>query len=147
MKPNGHADNGKLLKGLSSEARTLYDDTVQTFGLDDSASLTLLLNACFALDRLRKNEGIVAKEGSVFHDRFQQVRQHPACARIDKESQNVIRALHELGLDLSTVSARGGTVNAPAPGLPSQAAHGADVGVYLEVFTCAERRRFRPPAG
>jgi hypothetical protein len=88
---------------LTPEARALFEQTVRIYGIDDPPSLTLLLNAAFALVRLRVAEAVVAKEGSTFRDRFNQVKSHPACARIDAENATIARCLRELGLDLSAV--------------------------------------------
>ena len=75
-------------RGLSAEAQKLYRETVREAGLDvidDSASLTLLENACRALMRLRLAEKVVRAEGSTITDRFGQVKPHPAVSRIDAE--------------------------------------------------------------
>ena len=97
--------------GLSAEAQRLWRSTVAEFQIDDGPSFALLENACRALDRLREAEAIVLKEGAVYLDRFQQPKAHPAGHRIDCESANMARALHELGLNLSP--AQGGTQGPP----------------------------------
>jgi Phage terminase, small subunit len=93
--------------GLSREAQALFEQTVQMYDIDDPPSLVLLTNAALALDRLRRAEAVVAKEGSTFRDRFNQIKSHPACARIDAENGTIARCLRELGLDLSAVAVSG----------------------------------------
>jgi len=102
---NGHIK--RLPAGLTPEARALFEQTVRIYGIDDPPSLTLLLNAALALVRLRAAEAIVAKEGSTFRDRFNQIKTHPGCARIDAENQTTARCLRELGLDLSATPVSG----------------------------------------
>jgi hypothetical protein len=66
---------------LSPEARRFFLDTVREYDLaGDTASLTLLANAAWALHRLREAEAVL---------------------RVDSENGNLNRALHELGLNLS----------------------------------------------
>ena len=83
-------------RGLSVEAAKLYRKTVTQNALDvidDAASMTLLENACRALDRLRAAEAVIAKEGPTIVDRFQQVKPHPMTARIDAEGQTIRQSL------------------------------------------------------
>jgi len=83
-------------RGLSLEAAKLYRETVAQNGLDvidDAASMTLLENACRALDRLRAAEAIIRKEGPTVVDRFKQLKPHPMTARIDCEGQAVRQCL------------------------------------------------------
>ena len=94
-------DSPKPPRGLSREAQRLFHETAQQFGLDDAPSLVLLGNACRALDRLRLAEAIVKKEGSVYLDRFNQPKAHPAAARVDAENLTLQRSLRELGISLS----------------------------------------------
>jgi hypothetical protein len=94
-------DNSKSPKGLSAEALRLFRETAEQYGLDDAPSLVLLTNACLALMRLRKAEAIVEREGSVYRDRFNQWKQHPAAARVDAENLTLQRSLRELGISLA----------------------------------------------
>jgi hypothetical protein len=94
--------NGHCKARLGPEARALFDQTVALYNIDDPPSLVLLTNAALALDRLRRAEALVAKEGSTYRDRFNQIKSHPACARIDAENATIARCLRELGLDLTT---------------------------------------------
>jgi phage terminase small subunit len=83
-------------QGLSAEARRLFRETMVQNALDvidDAASMTLLENACRALDRLRAAEAVIAKEGPTIVDRFQQVKPHPMTARIDAEGQTIRQSL------------------------------------------------------
>ena len=102
---NGNGHSKRLPTGLTAEARALYEQTVEMYDISDPPSLTLLLNAALALVRLRAAERTVTEEGSTYRDRFNQVKAHPACGRIDCENQTIARCLRELGLDLSAVPA------------------------------------------
>jgi phage terminase small subunit len=87
---------------LSPEARRFFLDTVREYDLaGDTASLTLLANAAWALHRLREAEAVLRREGPTVTDRFGQVKVHPCAVRVDSENGNLNRALHELGLNLS----------------------------------------------
>jgi phage terminase small subunit len=97
----GQVSNPKTPAGLSAEASRLFHETVKEYGLDDAPSLVLLTNACLALMRLREAEGIVKKEGSVYRDRFNQWKRHPAAARVDAENLTLQRSLRELGISLA----------------------------------------------
>jgi hypothetical protein len=99
---NGNGRGKRLPTALTAEARALYEQTVDMYGISDPPSLTLLLNAALALVRLRAAEATVTKEGSTYRDRFGQVKSHPANARIDCENQTIARCLRELGLDLTS---------------------------------------------
>lgn len=74
------------------------------YGIDDPPRLTLLLNVHWRSIACGEAEAVVAKEGSTFRDRFNQIKSHPACARIDAENGTIARCLRELGLDLSAVA-------------------------------------------
>ncbi len=83
-------------RGLSAEAQRLFRETVVQNALDvidDGASMTLLTNAAFALDRLRLAERTIRKEGPTVVDRFQQLKPHPMAARIDAEGQTIRQSL------------------------------------------------------
>jgi phage terminase small subunit len=95
------AQKTRIPAGWSEEARRLFHETVDQYGLDDAPSLTLLTNACLALMRLREAEAIVKQEGAIVRDRFGQLKIHPGAARCDSESLNVMRALRELGISLA----------------------------------------------
>jgi hypothetical protein len=90
-----------LPKGLSTEARRLFRETLEQYQIDDAPSLVLLGNACRALDRLRNAEAKVKAEGAVYSDRFGQPKAHPAAARVDAENLTLQRSLRELGINLS----------------------------------------------
>lgn len=93
--------NSKTPAGLSHEAKKLFCETRDQYGIDDAPSLALLGNACRALDRLRLAESQVKKEGAVYTDRFGQPKAHPAAARVDAENLTLQRSLRELGINLA----------------------------------------------
>lgn len=87
-------------KGLSGEARRLWQSTCDGWTLDGPA-FVLLENACRCLDRLRTAEKAIAKEGVTFRDRFGSPRPHPAMGIVRDENTTLVRILKQLGLDVA----------------------------------------------
>ncbi len=61
----------------------------------------LLTLAAESYDRCTEARELIAKEGLTYRDRFQQPRQHPACAIERDNKTSFARLLRELGLDIS----------------------------------------------
>ncbi|MBN2292345.1 MAG: P27 family phage terminase small subunit [Pirellulales bacterium] len=60
----------------------------------------LLTLAAESFDRCVEARELIAKEGMTYRDRFNQPRQHPACA-VERDSKtSFVRILRELGLDV-----------------------------------------------
>src|ERR1700693_2466849 len=96
--------------GLSASMARLWRETISTWRLDPPG-LAILENMCRSIDRLRKAEGVVRKDGVSCVDRVGQLRAHPLLATIRDENVTICRCLHQLGLDLEGVSLAG-----PGPG-------------------------------
>jgi len=87
-------------KHLSSESRALWTATVADYELEPRHEKTLLV-ALEALDRLREAQQAIEADGPYPHDRFGQPRAHPALATERDSRVAYLRAMREIGLDLS----------------------------------------------
>jgi phage terminase small subunit len=97
--------NNPQFEALSNEAKTLHRRLTKEWKIRDAAGQVTLMTACQALDRLREAQGIIAREGCVALDRFQQAKPHPAC-QIEKEARaGLLMALRHLNLDLGSLEA------------------------------------------
>jgi phage terminase small subunit len=63
--------------------RRLHGD----YQLDDAGGLLLLQSACEAFDRLQEARAILAKEGAITRDRWNQAKPHPACG-VERDARN-----------------------------------------------------------
>ena len=63
---------------LSDEAKQWWADLGAVLELDDPAARLLLRTTCETLDRLRDFQRVLAEEGVVVRDRFDQAKPHPA---------------------------------------------------------------------
>jgi P27 family predicted phage terminase small subunit len=87
-------------KHLSSEARSLWVAVVAGYELEPRHEKTLLV-ALESLDRLRQAPRAIEADGPYPADRFGQPKAHPALA-IERDSRIAyLRAMREMGLDLS----------------------------------------------
>jgi len=90
------------------EARKLWHAVVTEYEMD-APGLTLLKEACLALDRLRQAQEVLARDGIVIVDRWGQPRQHPATL-VERDARNqVLKFIKELHLDIDV----GASVGAP----------------------------------
>jgi len=89
-------------KGLSEEAKSLWNSVVSTWEMDGAAHV-LLANCCRALDRAREVERILAKDGPTLKDRFGQLQQHPCVRTLAVEHGIFLRTLKQLGLDIEQI--------------------------------------------
>jgi hypothetical protein len=93
--------------GYTAEAAELWVDVAADYVLD-AASLKLLDGACHGLMRAREAQGLLKAQGLTTHDRFNQVRPHPAAA-IERDSvATMLRCLKALALDLEPVHSKPG---------------------------------------
>jgi len=96
----------KAPSGLSLEARELWQKTVKLWRIDDPTALLSLKNACKCLDRLRKAEAIIHREGCVITDRWGQQKQHPAALALRDEAKSLRENLKMLNLDLDQLNVK-----------------------------------------
>lgn len=78
-------------KHLTAEGRTLWAKLREEFDIDDAAGLALLRAACEAHDRAQQARTMIAAEGLVTVDRFDQRKPHPAVA-IERDARTQIMA-------------------------------------------------------
>lgn len=85
---------------LSVEARRWWRQLADGFEIEDEAGLLLLRTAMESLDRLREAQRILAKEGIIVRDRFDQPKQHPATL-VERDARTaLLRSLKALNLDV-----------------------------------------------
>jgi phage terminase small subunit len=92
--------------GLLGEGRALWDQVTSDWDLDPAA-LTILHTACLARQQDHAAEALVAKEGLVVVDRFGQAKAHPAVAVARDAKSTFLRAMKQLGLDISPLQPMG----------------------------------------
>lgn len=93
--------------GISKEAQKLWHSTLNDYVVESDAGLKLLEAACRAWDRLRDAQRMIARDGSTFHDRFGQPRNHPALEVELKCSAEFRALLKQLGVDEEDEPPRG----------------------------------------
>jgi phage terminase small subunit len=93
----------KMPAGLCPSAKRLWIETVSSWEVDDVAALTHLGNACRSLTRLRKLEGILAKDGIMIAGRFKQQTPHPAHKLLMAEARNFREHMQALQLDIESL--------------------------------------------
>jgi len=96
-------------KHVSAEVKGWWRKIVATWELDD-ASLLVLEGACECFDRMRQAQAVIAKEGIVIRDRFEQLKPHPATVVERDAKAGLLRHLKALNLDIEPLNA--------APGRP-----------------------------
>ena len=93
----------KMPSGLCAAAERLWQDTVTRWEVDDAAALTHLANAVRSLTRLRGLEGVLAKEGIIVKNRFQQPAPNPAHKLAMAEARNFREHMQALQLDIESL--------------------------------------------
>ena len=78
-------------KHLSAEARKLWGELRNDYGIDDSAGLALLRAACEAHDRAQQARKMIDADGMVSTDRFGQRKPHPA-VQIERDARTQLMA-------------------------------------------------------
>jgi hypothetical protein len=85
----------------------LFRQLISEFAIDDSGSVSLLVTAMEAHQRMRRARERVAKDGEVFKNRFGELRPHP-CIAVERDARDgYLRALRALRLELKPVKATG----------------------------------------
>lgn len=84
---------------LSEEAKAIYVRIVGGYDFDDVMTL-ILTSALEAFDTMRDAQRIIAEEGLIIKDRFEQPKAHPAVAVERDAKTSMLRNLKSLGLDL-----------------------------------------------
>jgi phage terminase small subunit len=99
--------------GLSREAQTLWRSTLKNWPVEREATLlTCLRSACFALDRLRTAERLLAEDGGGgVYDVKGITKQHPLTLVIRDANKQVLDNLRALSLDLEAVNKIKGVID------------------------------------
>jgi P27 family predicted phage terminase small subunit len=90
----------KAPKGLSREARRLWDRLHADYVIDDEAGQFTLRTALEAFDRMREAQKIIAKDGPCVTDRFGQKRAHPLLTVERDARAQMMAALRALNFDV-----------------------------------------------
>ena len=90
---------------LSGEAKKLYQEVHRDFDLLPTQD-KLLIGLCRLWDRIIKYREIIADEGEMYVDRYQQPREHPALAAERQSMSLFLRLCRELALDVDTSDSR-----------------------------------------
>ncbi len=84
---------------LSKESRRLWVEIVKEYVFDDQASLSVLVVALEARDRLAECRERINTDGLTITDRFGQVRPHPLLSAERDARSGVLQGFKMLGLD------------------------------------------------
>ncbi|MEK7752463.1 MAG: hypothetical protein AAB654_11145 [Acidobacteriota bacterium] len=92
--------------GLSDEAKRLYGKIRRQWKIVDEPGRTILLTAMQCLDEMRASQGIIAIEGAVVLDRWNQKKPHPARQNLKESRAHLLQALKALDLDLASLEGK-----------------------------------------
>ena len=96
----GQKAKPKAPTGLSTEARDFWQALIDEYEIEDAAGLKLLLRACEALDRMRRAQKLIKKDGECIPDKKGSIKSHPAVS-IEKEAhRQMLEALKMMNLDI-----------------------------------------------
>ena len=108
---NSVSQQDKPPRGLSREACRWWRRLATEYEIGDDAGRLILMTALESFDRMRQAQAVLATDGLVVKDRFDQVKTHPV-AVVERDSRaQMLAALKALNLDIEPL--RGG------PGRPS----------------------------
>jgi len=92
-------------KHLSASAKRFWLSVVDAFDIEGH-TLDLLEAACTQLQRAEEARAIIAKEGMVVKDRFEQPKQHPGVELERQAHLAFLRIGRELGLSVEAPASR-----------------------------------------
>jgi P27 family predicted phage terminase small subunit len=87
-------------KKLSKEGQKWWKYLQEEYAIEDQAGLLLLLTAFEAFDRMRDCQRIIASEGQLVYDRFNQAKAHPLLSVERDARSQMLAALKALNLDI-----------------------------------------------
>jgi len=88
--------------GLQAPGKRFWKKKLDEVVLSEAHDLERLRMACKCLDEISEAEETVKTEGRFIKDRWQQVKEHPACKSIRDTRIIFCRIIRELSLDLDT---------------------------------------------
>ena len=83
----------------SDAAAAWWRSVREEYGIDDAAGLALLEQAALALTRAEQARELLAREGMVTRDRFDQPKPHPATIIVRDAESSFRSSLRDLRLD------------------------------------------------
>lgn len=101
-------NNISIPKHLSKEARKIFKNLVQEYGITDCAGLRILRVALEAYDRAQSARATIEKDGMTVRDKFGQTKPHPLLP-VERDSRAAfLHGLKHLNLDLEPLRDRPG---------------------------------------
>ncbi len=85
---------------LSKEAKSWWDKFQNEYGVSDEAGLLLMQTAMEAFDRMKEAQGILANDGLMVKDRFDQPKSHPLLTTERDSRAQMMAAIKALNFDL-----------------------------------------------
>lgn len=96
----------KAPDGLGPDGKRQWRRVLQEFSLEEW-QLSVLAQACRCLDTAAAAEKVLAAEGVVVRDKFDQLKANPAAAVLRDARSGFLQATKSLGLDLEPVKGIG----------------------------------------
>ena len=85
---------------LNKTGRKFRRDVLKEYQIEDAHDLRRLELASYCLDRVEECQQLIEKDGAFIKDRFEQLKEHPAC-KVERDNKTLFaRLIRELGLDL-----------------------------------------------
>lgn len=85
---------------LDKPGRDLFKRLVMDYAITDAGGLALLTTACECLDRMRQAQAAIQEHGALVRDRYDQLKNNPACV-LERDARNgYLAALKALQLDI-----------------------------------------------
>jgi phage terminase small subunit len=108
--PGKQTHQARRNESLEPEAQARWDRILASWDLDDAA-LLILEATLEAFDRMREAQRVIAEQGILILDRFEQHKQNPATVVEVQNRAAMLRGLKQLGIDLEPLN--------PGPGRPA----------------------------
>ncbi|MCP5010963.1 MAG: hypothetical protein GY942_13360 [Aestuariibacter sp.] len=93
-------DTPKAPKQLSREAKQWWRKFQEEYGVEDEAGLLLMQTALEAFDRMKEAQKVIAEDGLMIKDRFDQLKAHPLLTTERDSRAQMLTALKSLNFDL-----------------------------------------------
>lgn len=92
--------NDNLFDNLSEEARFWAEKIRDEFQIEDNAGLLILKTAFEAFERMSECQKVIAAEGMMVNDRFNQAKAHPLCTVERDARSQFLAGIKALNLDV-----------------------------------------------
>jgi phage terminase small subunit len=111
---------------LGDVARELWQSVIKNYEFEDPASMTVLVEACSALDRAERCRQQISEDGEVVRSRTGMLRAHPLLQSELQSRALACRLLQRLGLDLEPIRSGPGRPGGTSVGISWKAVSGDD---------------------